>query len=121
MNERSQQPAWFFWYFAVYTALTMLGFVYLAFDFLTHPLAPDSTFGSVIFRLIIALVVAPLGVYTSIRILRRSPRNVIGLFLLNWTVLIMSGSLRTDSRISPDLFSYTFQAFWLLQIGRAHV
>lgn len=116
MNDRPQQPAWFFWFFAVYTALTMLGFSYLAFDFVTHPLAPDYTYGSVAYRMITALVIAPLGVITSIMILRRSPRNVIGLFLLSWTAVIMVGSLRLDSPMSGEVFNFSYQGFWLLPL-----
>ena len=113
MNEQSQQPAWFFWFFAVYTALTMLCFVYLAVDFVTHPFAPDFTYGSVAYRLITALVIAPLGVLTSIMILRRTRRNVIGLFLLSLTVIVMVGSLRLDSPISGETFNFSYWGFWL--------
>ncbi len=49
-------------------------------------------------------------------ILRRSPRNVIGLFLLSWTVVIMVGSLRLDSPISGEVFNFSYAGFWLLPL-----
>ncbi len=116
MDERSQQPIWFFWYYVGYTALTLLGFAYLAFDFVTHPLAPDFTYGSVAYRMITALVIAPLSLVVSITVLRRRPRNVIGLFLLSWTTVIMMGTLRAGSPISVDVFTYSYQSIWLIPI-----
>ncbi|MBI1258372.1 MAG: hypothetical protein GC204_12950 [Chloroflexi bacterium] len=116
MKDRKPQPAWFFWYYAGYTLLTMLGFAYLAFDFVTHPFAPDYTYGSVAYRLTTALVIAPLSLVISITVLRRRPRNVIGLFLLSWTAVIMMGTLRADSPISVDVFNYCYQSIWLIPL-----
>ena len=72
MNEQSQQPAWFFWFFADLHRVNHDLFVYLAVDFVTHRFAPDFTYGSVAYRMITALVIVPLGVLRSILILRRT-------------------------------------------------
>ena len=110
------QPAWFFWFFAGYTALTMIAFAYLAFDFVTHPFAPEASLGSVGYRLFTGLVIVPLGLIVSVLVLRRTRRNVTGLFLLIWTVQIMATTLRLDSPVSSQLFRFTFIGLWLLPL-----
>ncbi len=115
-NERPQQPAWFYWFFVCFSALSMIPFAYLIFDFVTHPLAPETSYGSVAYRLFIALVIVPLCLIGSVLVLRRAPRNVIGLFLLTWTATIMISTVRLDSPISVENFNFIGFAVWLLPL-----
>ncbi len=116
MNERPQQPAWFYWFFVGFTILTMIPFGYLIVDFITHPLAPDIAYGSVVFRLLTALVIVPVCLIGSVLVLRRAPRNVIGLFLLNWTAYIMISTVRLDSPVPTSTFNFMVVGVWALPL-----
>ncbi|MBI1258374.1 MAG: hypothetical protein GC204_12960 [Chloroflexi bacterium] len=116
MNERPQQPAWFYWFFAGYSVLMLIPFGYLVFDFITHPLAPEAAYGSVAYRLFTALVVVPICLIGSIMVLRRVPRNVIGLFLLSLAVYSMVATVRWDAPMSIENFNFMGSALWLLPL-----
>ncbi len=106
MNDRPQQPTWFYWFFAGYAALMMIPFGYLVFDFITHPLAPEAAYGSVAYRLLTALVIVPVCLIGSVLVLRRARGNVIGLFLLSLAAYSMVATVRLDAPVSKENFNF---------------
>ncbi len=86
MSRPASKRDWFYWFMAGYTFLHLAWMVVLIYDFLSAPLAPDSTLGSTPYRLFIVLVVTPLSLVVSILVLRRTPGNVTGFCLLLWSV-----------------------------------
>ena len=89
---------WFFRFFATLTAgmMVMLGILYV--DFFRYPLAPDPDYGSVAYRLFVALVLVPAGLIIGALVLRRAPGNVTGLFLLMFAMFMMrQWTVRADS------------------------
>ena len=112
------QSHWFFRFFAVLAAAGIIPLAFLYFDFITHPLAPDPNWGSVAYRLFVALALVPAGLAVSLLVLRRAPGNVTGLFLLIYTTSLMYGTLRVDT---PFPWLYVFsrlsdQGWWLLPL-----
>ena len=116
MNDRPQQPTWFYWFFAGYAALMMIPFGYLVFDFITHPLAPEAAYGSVAYRLLTALVIVPVCLIGSVLVLRRARGNVIGLFLLSLAAYSMVATVRLDAPVSKENFNFMGPALWLLPL-----
>ena len=111
-------PLWFFRFFAVYAVYTlvMLGVLYV--DFFGHLWAPDTSWNSIAYRLFLGLVLVPAGIAISLLVLRRTHRNVTGLFLLINAVSVMTTSLRVDSPLQV-LTNWTNAAgvgIWLLPL-----
>ena len=112
------RPDWFFVLIAGFTALELAWFGWLVFDFVTHPWAPDVTFGSPAYRLFLALVLVPLTLVVAVLVLRRTPRNVTGLCLLLQAVLIMGFTLRAGSPQWPhnNVLNTSWMGLWLLAL-----
>lgn len=102
-HHRATQPGWFFRFFAAYTAgmMVMLGLLYV--DFFRYPLAPDPYYGSVAYRLFVALVLVPAGLIIGVLVLRRAPGNVTGLFLLMFAMFMMR---QWTVRVGSPLWAY---------------
>jgi hypothetical protein len=117
-SEQSGSPLWFFRFFVGYTVYTLvlLGLLYV--DFLGHLWAPDTSWNSPIYRLFIGLVLVPAGIVIALLILRRTRRNVIGLFLLMWAAAVMQNTLRSGSpmQVLTDLFNTSWIGVWLLPL-----
>jgi len=114
----SARPPWFFWFMAAYTAFQMIWFGVLAFDFITHPFAPDAQLNSVAYRLFSVLVVVPIALVVSALVVRRAPGNVTGLCLLLWMVTVMGGNLRAGETLLlyNGLLNTGWTGLWLLGI-----
>jgi hypothetical protein len=123
--RRSNGPGWFYWFMALYTTVHVVWLGLMAFDFITHPVAPDPQFGSAIYRLLLGVVILPLGLVISALVIRRSPGNVVGLCLLLWLTLVMAQFLRAESWFAPYAASLVtgWTGIWLLGVffpnGRA--
>jgi hypothetical protein len=111
-----QRPNWFYWLVAVYSGLHLVWLVFLAEDFVTHPLAPDRLSGSVAFRWLLALVVMPATLLVALLVLRRTRGNVIGLCLLLMSALIMGATLPASSPLLPynSVLNSGWSGLWLL-------
>ena len=116
VSGRSSRASAFFWILAVYTAWHVVWLGVLAFDFVTHPLAPEGQFGSVAFRLSAGLLIVPLALVVSALVIRRSPGNVVGLCLLLWATTIMGTLVRPDSPLAryDGLVNTGWTGLWLL-------
>jgi hypothetical protein len=109
-TQITTKPSWFFGFMAVYATLQMLWFCVLAWDFITHPFAPDIQFKSVGLRLFTGAVVTPLAIIVSVPVLRRAPGNITGLCLILWLASIMGSILRADS--SLVIYDTAFNTGW---------
>jgi hypothetical protein len=94
-------------------ALALVGLALV--DFLFHPLAPDSTFNSPIFRAVVMLVLTPLTLLVGFLIMRRVPGNVVGPLLIAWSGSVVYNAVREGIGPVPfALFSYYNIAYgWL--------
>ena len=116
--SQQQTPLWFYRFFVVYTlyTLVMLGLLYA--DFFSHVWAPDPNWSSPLYRLFIGLVVVPAGIVISLLILRRTERNVTGLFLLMYAAAVMQSTVRIDSPLQAlsNLTNNSWIGLWLLPL-----
>jgi hypothetical protein len=85
-------------------------------DFFMHPLDPHPLYQFVLYRPVLALLVAPAALIITVLVLRRAPGNVNGLFLLLGVALIVSGSLRATSplRVCDGALNTGWTGIWLL-------
>ncbi len=77
-------------------------------DFLLHPLAPDFTFHSTIYRAVAVLLLTPLTLLVGFLIIRRAPGNVVGLLLIVWSGSVAYGSIRAEIGNVPFALFYAF-------------
>ena len=124
MINQPRRYSWFYWFIGVLTIPMLVLFTFVVFDFITHPLASDPQYSSPALRLMTGLVLVPLALVVATLVLRRAPGNVCGLFLIQWAMLIMGTTLRTDSPISAyNAFNIGWVGLWLLPLhfpdGRA--
>jgi serine phosphatase RsbU (regulator of sigma subunit) len=97
---------WFYWVMAVFTA-TQLGLSALILgDTLLHPLAAGY-YQPPLFRLFTVLVLAPVMVLLAVFVIRRTPGNVVGLFLL----LTVATLIGTTGRRDPTILQIQNLAF----------
>jgi len=86
-------------------ALALVGLALV--DYLLHPLAPDYTFHSTLYRVVVMLVLIPLTLLVGFLIIRRVPGNVVGPLLIAWSGTVAFWSLREGIGIVPfSLFYY---------------
>ncbi|MBX3061434.1 MAG: hypothetical protein KF726_00560 [Anaerolineae bacterium] len=117
MTGQTPRRTWFFWLTAVLALLMSIWLVFLIGDFITHPFEPDIIFSSVGFRLIVVLVIVPFALAISALVLRHSPQNVCGLFLLMWAVVLMGDTLRPGSPLLPyNSLNIGWIGAWLLAL-----
>jgi hypothetical protein len=101
---------WFYRLLAAYTGLHLVWGVALMTDFILHPLAPDPLSLSIGYRWLLALGLAPAGLFIAVLVIRRAPGNVSGLCLLLHCVLVMHATLRADSPLAP--YNGTLNTAW---------
>ena len=89
-------------------ALALIGLALV--DFLLHPLAPDPTFNSPVFRAVVMLVLTPLTLLVGFLIIRRVPGNVVGPLLIAWSGSVVYSSVREG--IGPVPFAIFFTTIW---------
>src|SRR5437868_6319419 len=117
MKTQKRFENWFYWFQVAFTGTQLFWFVLVLLDFIMNPLAPDAQSGSIFYRLLTTLGFVPLALIVSILVLRRSPGNVVGLFLFQWTVLIMSQSLPAESPLQPyKAISFGWVGLWLIPL-----
>jgi len=94
-------------------ALALIGLALV--DFLLHPLAPDPTFNSPVFRAVVMLVLTPLTLLVGFLIIRRVPGNVVGPLLIAWSGSVVYSSVREGIGPVPyAIFSYYNMVYgWL--------
>jgi hypothetical protein len=116
LTQRATRPDWFYRLVAAYTGLHLVWLVFLVFDFITHPLAPDPLSQTVAFRWLLGFGVLPATLIVSLLVLRRAPGNVTGLFLLLLSVLPMGTALRAGSPLQPYMavLNTGWSGLWLL-------
>jgi hypothetical protein len=90
--------------------------LFLMFDFLTHPLAPDPLSQTIALRWVLAVGLVPIALVVAVLVMRRAPGNVVGLCLLLQSVLIMGGTQRADSPLAPytSALNTAWSGLWLL-------
>lgn len=103
--------------FAVYTVVAVIAVLWAAvilIDSLLHPLSLDGIVGVPLIRWIILLIIAPLNIVIGVMILRRSPGNVIGLYLLIYGASWIATVARVDieSRLALGLNYFIGSAIW---------
>jgi hypothetical protein len=109
MNEQPLKRGWFYWFIALFTATQLPISALVLLDFVLHPLEPDYSYHSVVFRLFWTLVIVPLVLFVALLVIRRAPHNVTGLFLLLWVTIIIGGTVRDDTyvrNLSGALFGW---------------
>jgi len=94
-------------------ALALIGFALV--DFVLHPLAPDYTFHSTLYRAVVMLVLVPLNLLAGFLIIRRVPGNIVGPLLIVWSGTVAFWSVREGIGLVPfALFYYYDLAYgWL--------
>ena len=118
LTTHRPRPGWFFALMVGFTALELAWLGFLVFDFVTHPLAPEYLFGSATYRLFLGMVLVPATLIVAGLVLRRTPGNVTGLFLLLESVLIMGATLRVGSPLMPynGVLNTGWSGLWLLPL-----
>ncbi|MBX3061432.1 MAG: hypothetical protein KF726_00550 [Anaerolineae bacterium] len=103
--------------FAVYAVVAAIAVTWAAvilIDSLLHPTSVDGIIGMPLLRWSILLVVSPIHVVIGVMVLRRSPSNVIGLFLLiyaaAWVVSVARADI--DSTLALALNWHIGGAMW---------
>ena len=91
------RPTLFYRLLQIILVPSLLLFVALTLDVILHPLAPEAFYGSVSYRLISGLVIAPLTIGVGLLLTRRAPGNVIGMFMVLWGIGIAVWSIRADA------------------------
>ena len=127
MNAPATAPLrrdWFYWLLAVYAGLHLIWIGALLVDFVLHPWAPDTVYGSPAGRLLNMLLIAPVALTVVPLVLRRAPNNVVGLCLLLWVANFLGGTLRAGSPLLPyNGLNTGWVGLWLLPLyfpdGRA--
>jgi len=87
-------------------ALALIGFALV--DFLLHPLAPDYTFHSTLYRAVVMLVLVPLNLLAGFLIIRRVPGNVVGPLLIVWSGTVAFFSVREGIGLVPFALFYYY-------------
>jgi hypothetical protein len=105
-----------FFRFVVAFTLLLLGYFAIAVvDFITHPFASSLALPSPFVRGLVALIVVPICIAIAVLVLRRAPWNVCGLFLLQWSTIIMAQTIRTGSGLeSYSSLNLGWVGLWLL-------
>ncbi len=76
-------------------------------DFVLHPLAPDFTYHSILYRAVAMLLLTPFSLLVGFLIMRRVPGNIIGPLLILWSGVVAYSAARQDIGPLPfALFSF---------------
>ena len=83
-------------------------------DFVLHPLAPDFTYHSTLYRVAAMLLFTPLSLLVGFLIMRRVPGSIIGPLLILWSGVVAFSTVRQDIGPLPfALFSlYEITVGW---------
>jgi hypothetical protein len=111
----ARPPKWFYRLMIGFTVIQMIPFVITIVDFIRSPLAPDVIVGSVAYRWLITLLVAPAGLVITVMVLRRTPNNIVGLCLLLWISAVLAGSRVQDSVLASLPF-YQWLGLWIVPL-----
>ena len=114
MNEQSQQPAWFFWFFAdLHCANDDPVSCYLV-GRLHHPSTsrPIFTYGSVAYRLLTALVIVPVWLdrIDAGAAARAAQRDRVCSCSVGLSIIMVS-TVRLDSPVSTETFNFMWSGY----------
>ena len=117
-TKSSENPTWFYRFFVGYTIYTLVLLALLYADFFRDLAAPDPIWNSTLYRLFLGFVLVPGGLIIAVLILRRTHRNVTGLFLVMHAAAIMQSSLRVGSELHVlnAWFNNAYLGLWLLPL-----
>jgi hypothetical protein len=99
MQRHAEYPKILFWSVAVIVAIGLLFAPIWYIDLLLHPFVNTGFLRSVPLNLLSALVIGPLTIIVGVVILRRQPRNVVGLLIMLIGEAWIASSFRPDVNV----------------------
>jgi len=89
--------------------------IILTIDLITHPFVPEFFYNSVVLRLVVGLLIAPITLSIGYLLIRRNPGNVVGPMLVLWGAYVTTIAIRNDiSIVTMALLTNIASVGWII-------